>query len=206
MNKYLIIVISFLSLNVASALDLKPGDVLLISFNCYECRVIESETNSNFSHSGIAVKTESNEIKIAQSLGKVALYSLSDFLKPITPNSNVAVYRPKDLLNLNTIDQKKLEQKMIEVFNSKFSGAPFDTQYIWDNFDSKGSELLYCSEFIAKFIDNFLNSPTIPYPLTYEKNKSYWLKYFKGVIPEGEIGNSPAAFSRDDRFVFVGNL
>ncbi|MBC7540845.1 MAG: hypothetical protein H7281_18635, partial [Bacteriovorax sp.] len=70
------IVISFLSLNFARAFDLKAGDVLLISFNCYECRVIESETNSKFSHSGVIVKNELSEILVGQSLGQVALYPL----------------------------------------------------------------------------------------------------------------------------------
>ncbi len=190
----------------SAALDLQNGDVLLISFNCYECKVIESETNSKFSHSGVVIKNEAHQIQIAQSLGFVALYPLDNFLKNITPGSNVAVFRPKEFQKMDLADKNSLEERMLNVFNSTFKGAPFDEAYKWNNFDKLGRELLYCSEFIAKFLDHFLDTATIPYPLTYKKNESYWLKYFKGVIPEGELGNSPAAFSRDDRFIFIGNL
>ena len=196
----------FLRLNPAMAFELNSGDVLLISFNCFECRIIESETNSLFSHSGIVVKNEFNEIRIAQSLGKVDLFPLDQFLKNITPGTDVSVYRPVSLFNLTMVARKRLDRKMLTIFNSKFKGSPFDVRFLWDNFDEKGHELLYCSEFIAKFIDHFLETPTLPYPLSFKKNNDYWFKYFNGDIPEGVLGNSPASFSFDKRFVFLGNL
>lgn len=188
------------------ALDLQNGDVLLISFNCYECRVIESETNSKFSHSGVVIKNESGELRIGQSLGLVALYPLDQFLKNRTPGTFVSVYRPKEFVKKSKTEMSLLESNMITVFNSAFKGLPFDSRYLWNNFDSKGNELLYCSEFIAKFLDHFLSQPTVPYPLTYKKNEAYWFYYFKGNIPEGVLGNSPASFSSDERFTFVGIL
>lgn len=207
MKKYLFLIVLFVfRLNHLFAFELKSGDVLLISFNCYECRVIESETNSKFSHSGVIVKNEQNELRVAQSLGAVALYPMEQFLKKITPGSTVSVYRPRQFIDLNSAEQKNLDHKMLEIFNAVFKGAPFDMRYIWDNFDKAGRELLYCSEFVAKFLDHFLNTPTIPYPLTYKKNEQYWSQYFKGDIPEGVLGNSPASFAHDDRFIFVGDL
>lgn len=206
MKTVLALVFTLISYINAWALDLQNGDVLLISFNCYECRVIESETDSKFSHSGVVIKNENHEIRIGQSLGSIALYPLDQFLKNKTPGTVVAVFRPKDFQNLNSNEMISLEDRMLSVFNSTFKGAPFDTKYLWNNFDSKGRELLYCSEFIAKFLDHFLSVATVPYPLTYKKNEAYWFKYFNGVIPEGELGNSPASFSHDDRFIFVGNL
>lgn len=207
MKKFILcLIFTLVSLSCAHALDLQNGDVLLISFNCYECRVIESETNSSFSHSGVIIKNESHEIRVGQSLGFVALYPLDQFLKNKTPGTSVSVYRPKEFVNLKASDQASLEERMLSVFNSTFKGAPFDTKYLWNNFDDKGRELLYCSEFIAKFLDHFLGTATIPYPLTYKKNEAYWFQYFHGVIPEGELGNSPASFSKDERFIFVGNL
>lgn len=207
MKIFLNALLALLALTSASfALDLQNGDVLLISFNCYECRVIESETNSSFSHSGVVVKNENHEIRIAQSLGSVALYPLEQFLKNKTPGTSVSVYRPKQFRKLEVQESRALEDNMLSIFNSEFKGLPFDSKYLWNNFDSKGRELLYCSEFIAKFLDHFLSQPTVPFPLSYKKNEDYWLKYFKGSIPEGELGNSPAAFSHDDRFSFVGTL
>jgi hypothetical protein len=78
--------------------------------------------------------------------------------------------------------------------------------FLWNNVDEKGNELLYCSEFVSKFLDRFLNLPTIPYPLSFKKNFQYWNGYFKGKIPEGELGNSPAFFSTDERFEFLKSI
>lgn len=207
MNKYILItLLTLLRFNLAQAFDLHAGDVLLISFNCYECRVIESETDSLFSHSGVVVMNETHELRIGQSLGFVALYPLDQFLKNKTPGTSVWVYRPKEFSNLTSTESAELEKKMLSTFRSDFAGAPFDEKYLWDNFDAKGRELLYCSEFIAKFLDRFLDTPTIPYPLSYKKNEAYWKQYFKGIVPEGVLGNSPVSFSRDDRFSFVGKF
>lgn len=207
MFKYIFFIIfAFLKFNFVFGTELKSGDIILFSLNCYECRVIESETNSHFSHSGVVIKNIYQEVKIGQSLGQVGLYSLEQFLKNKTPGTQASVYRPKQFLHLSLAGQKKLDKKMITLFNIKFNGAPFDTQFSWDNFDHEGRELLYCSEFIAKFLDHFLVDPTVPYPLSYKKNADYWFNYFDRNIPEGVLGNSPSSFSRDSRFVFIGNL
>lgn len=186
--------------------DLKAGDVLLISLNCYECRVIESETNSLFSHSGVMVRSESGELRVAQSLGKLDHFSYAEFSKNKTPGTSIHVYRPRELKNISTAKRNLLEKVMLDVFNEKFKDAPFDSKYLWNNFNPYGVELLYCSEFIAKFLDHFLKEKTIPFPITYQKHIDYWTKYFKGVVPEGELGNSPASFARDPRFEFIGTI
>lgn len=185
------------------ALELKSGDVILISFNCYECRVIESETNSRFSHSGVILINQKSEIKVAQALGIVGLVSLQDFLKNKTPNTKAAIYRSKQIQDNNKED---ISNKMLSLFNANYLGLKFDSKYLWNNIDEHGNELLYCSEFVAKFLDNFLSTSTAPYPLTYLKNYDYWFKYFKGNIPEGELGNSPQSLANDNRFFFVGEL
>ena len=186
--------------------DLRGGDVVALSLNCYECRMIESETDSAFSHSGVVIIDELGRTRIAQSLGKLDHFSFVDFTKNSTPGSKVSVFRPKQFKNLNSQDRALLEKSMLDLFNEKFKNAPFDSKYLWNNFNSKGVEILYCSEFIAKFLDHFLMQKTIPLPISYKKNYQYWLTYFKGIVPEGELGNSPASFSRDARFEFVGTL
>jgi hypothetical protein len=189
-----------------SVKDLQAGDVLLISFNCYECRVIESETNSIFSHSGVVIKDANGELKIGQSLGKVALYTYAEFIRPVTPGTSVHVYRPREFETFSSEERSRVEKSMLDVFNRVYKNIPFDTQYMWNNVNADGVELLYCSEFIAKFLDHFLTQKTIPLPLTYDKNLAFWTKYFQGHVPEGELGNSPAAFSRDARFEFIGKI
>ncbi|MBY0415357.1 MAG: hypothetical protein K2Q18_14390 [Bdellovibrionales bacterium] len=190
-----------------SVSDLKSGDVLLISLNCYECRMIESETNSLFSHSGVVVIDEKGQTRVAQSLGRLAHFSFAEFTKNLTPGSNVHVYRPIELKKLSSEKRSQLEKAMLDIFNEKFKDAPFDSKYLWSNFHSSGVEYLYCSEFIAKFLDHFLSKKTIPTPISYKKHYDYWKMYFRGQpVPDGELGNSPAAFSRDDRFEFVGKI
>lgn len=195
-----------LSAHALTASDLKAGDVVLLSLNCYECRMIESETESLFSHSGVVVVDEQGRTRIAQSLGRLDHFSFAEFTKNITPGTFVHVYRPKELKNLTKEKRALLEKVMLDVFNEKFKNAPFDSKYIWNNFNANGVEYLYCSEFIAKFLDHFLTKKTITAPISYKKHYDYWSKYFKGQVPDGELGNSPASFSRDDRFEFVGRI
>jgi hypothetical protein len=200
--KYIILFLS-ITFNAVALIqsELKAGDVLLISLNCYECRMIESETNSTFSHSGVVLFDENNNLKVAQSIGRIALFDLNTFLKNITKGSNISIYRSHNLENGNVT-----HEKMLKLYKEKYEGIAFDRNYLWNNFDQNKKELLYCSEFIAKFLDNFLDEKTIPRPMTYKKHFDYWFNYFKGNVPEGELGNSPAEFSRDHRFYFVGNL
>lgn len=186
--------------------DLQTGDVVLLSLNCYECRVIESETESLFSHSGVVIVDEEGTTKIAQSLGSLDHFTYAAFTKNITPGTYVHVYRPREFKNLSATALELLEKNMLDVFNERFRFAPFDSKYLWNNFSKSGVELLYCSEFIAKFLDHFLKNKTITFPISYKKHFDYWTKYFKGPVPEGELGNSPASFSRDNRFEFIGKI
>jgi hypothetical protein len=129
-----------------------------------------------------------------------------DFTKNITPGTFVHVYRPREFKNITAPKKALLEKVMLDVFNEKFKNAPFDSKYLWNNTNQNGVEYLYCSEFIAKFLDHFLTKKTTPLPISYKKHFDYWTKYFKGLVPDGELGNSPAAFSRDERFEFVGKI
>lgn len=208
MKSLLFLMFAFLSTNLfgLTVNDLQTGDVVLLSLNCMECRVIESETNSLFSHSGVVVIDQDKKMKIGQSLGSVALFSFAEFTRNITPKTFVHVYRPREFKKLSVKQRLILEENMLSVFNDQYRGAPFDSKYVWDNYNANGQEMLYCSEFIAKFIDNFLTEKTIPQNISYNKHYEYWFKYFKGEVPENELGNSPATFSRDQRFEFVGTI
>lgn len=208
MKTLILLIAALVSTNVFSLTvsDLRSGDVVLLSLNCIECRVIESETNSLFSHSGVIVFDQDQKMKVAQSIGNVALFSYADFTRNITPGTFVHVYRAREFKSLSLTKKAMLEKSMLDVFNEKYRGAPFDSKYIWNNFNAKGVELLYCSEFIAKFLDNFLTQKTEIDVISYSKHYDYWSRYFKGNVPENELGNSPASFSRDNRFEFIGTI
>lgn len=186
--------------------ELQIGDVILFSFNCYECRVIESETNSNYSHSGVVLEKINGKILIGQSLGFVTKTELSEFLKYKTPNTFADVFRPKAFKYFTNENYFNLSKKFNYIFTNQFENAPFDVTYLWDNYDKHGRELLYCSEFIAKFLDYFLPTPTVPKLLSYQKNEEFWKKHFLGNIPQNVLGNSPVSFARDLRFFYFGSL
>lgn len=208
MKTLILLIAALVSTNVFALTvnDLRSGDVILLSLKCIECRVIESETNSLFSHSGVIIFDQDQKMKVAQSIGNVALFSYADFTRNITPGTFVHVYRPREFKSLSLTKKAMLEKSMLDVFNEKYRGAPFDSKYIWNNFNAQGVELLYCSEFIAKFLDNFLTQKTTINVISYNKHYDYWSRYFKGNVPENELGNSPASFSRDNRFEFIGTI
>ncbi len=180
--------------------DLKSGDVLLLSFNCMECRYIESETGGPYSHSGV-VSIHDRNVFVMQALGNVNEVPLSKFLKPKTPESKVRVMRAKNLNENRLLNFQK-------IFNEKYNGKPFDSEFLWDNLDLKGNEKFYCSEFVAKFLNEFLDNQSIlPYPLSYNKHPEYWRRMFKGQLPNGVPGNSPVGIFNDgENFEDLGDL
>ncbi len=181
--------------------DLRVGDVLLVSLNCMQCRYIESETNSTFSHSGIVVENLNGEVVVAQALGALHKLSLKDFLKPITPGSVVTVMRSRES------GKNSGFKKLNSIFEEHFLGLPFDGDYLWNNFDSRGYEKIYCSELIYKLLNFVLDRKLIPGKLSYQKHYDYWKKLYRGNVPENAVGNSPAMIFDDTlNFNFLGNL
>lgn len=197
--------ISF-NLKAMSLSDLQSGDVLLLSLNCIECRMIESETESPFSHSGVVVIDQFNRVRVAQALTTVHDIPFEKFTSNMTRGTAVHVYRPKQFANWSASEKQLNAAIFYNLYYQKYRGLFFDSRFIWDNYDDKGQELLYCSEFIAKFLDNFLVEKTVPHIISYEKNWDYWYKLFKGDVPVGEVGNGPASFARDGRFEFKGTI
>ncbi len=86
------------------------------------------------------------------------------------------------------------DHEMTKVYKRDFEGLGFDPEYRWNNFAADGSELLYCSEYITKFLNRFLSKKIIPGKMNYSTNWDYWFSYFNGEVPQNEAGNSPADF------------
>ena len=162
----------------------EDGDVLLLPLNCYSCRYIENETGAPYSHSGVLLKIN-NQWAVAQSLGKVKTFSVSEFLSMGRKGAKALHLRSKFLGS---------SKKMVSTYLKKYKGLAFDSSYRWDNFDEEGRELLYCSEFISKFLNQFLTKKIKPKAMDYSSNWEYWFNYFNGDVPQGEPGNSPADF------------
>ena len=178
---------------------LQTGDVILVELNCYGCTLIASTTDSRFSHSGVVIREE-REIYVAEALGDVHLLRLSDFLRRA---KSYEIYRNKEIAHLKIAGRfQEFEDNFVKLYQS-FHGLPFDREYLWDNFDSVGREKLYCSEFLTKILNPFLSSKIPVEPMDFSENWEYWQEYFRGEIPQGKLGNSPATFSQSEDFFLI---
>lgn len=185
--------------------ELRSGDVILQSFDCRRCRLIQSESNSPWNHVGVVVKDQNGDIKIAESFTGVALIDPSLYLARGSLN---VLFRSKDLLHLyeNPDAFLQFEKELTELYYEKFQGSSYDTAFLWDNWGSNGRETLYCSEFVTKILNPFLREAIVPYPMSFKKNYEAWRVVFKGNVPEGLPRVGPVYFSRSNLFVEVGQL
>lgn len=188
--KYLLLILTlFFSAFKASA-EIRPGDLILISLNCYSCPIIESETNSPYSHSGLLVQ-ENGDWFVLEALAKVQKTPLAKFKQYVRPGTQPHYYRLKEW----AFEDPTRNQKLLLEFKNRFEGLPFDSLYLWDNYNSQNQELLYCSEMITKLLNQFLTNPIPTDPMDFTNNWEYWEKVYKGNVPQGEPGNSPATFA-----------
>jgi hypothetical protein len=192
---------------VASAVsvsDLRTGDILLQPLNCYLCNVIEKVEESIYSHSAVVVRDNSGEVHLLESLGDVHSVSLSDFLLRTQKHQFVRVLRPREFAALG--NEWELRDRMLETFSVKYRGLGFDHGMLWDNLDITGRELLYCSEFVSKFVNEFLRDPYQTKAMHYDVQRNFWLKYFSGNIPDGKPGIAPSDFQRSALTLDLGDL
>ena len=173
------------------ALTLKPGDVILIELRCYSCSIIADETNSRFSHSGIVIGKQNDQIQVAQAFGPVHITSLEKFLNQRVKGTTALVLRSDEL--------KVSAQQLRDEFNQSWKGIPFDSNYTW------GNDKLYCSEFVSKFLEVFLGPVLPPKPLDFSRNWDYWSRVMNPV-PQGKPGNSPGDLERSSVFFHVGEI
>lgn len=187
--KLLILQIS-LAFTPLFGLELKSGDVLLMELRCYSCSVIADETGSRFSHSAVVIGVQGDQVVVAQALGKVHPLTLEKFKTQKVAGTSILVMRPLKKLN---------QHKVFKEFSSNWVGRPFDSGYTWDD------EKLYCSEFVAKFLETFLGPVFPPKPLDFSRNWDYWQRVLPHV-PQGEPGNSPGDFEFSDALERVGEI
>ncbi|MBT5095451.1 MAG: hypothetical protein HOM21_14470 [Halobacteriovoraceae bacterium] len=202
---------NLVSLDPSKSLEIRAGDVILLPLYCYTCEILESETGSPFSHSGVVLEDESGDLVVAEALGDTHWVPLAEFLGRTEKEKMAGLYRPKEFHFLWARDPEgfsKFKINLRRIFRTKYLGLGFDKKYLWDNYDSEGKELLYCSEFVSKFLNEFLTLEVEPAPMSFLKHWDYWVRYYGGVneVPQGKLGNSPAYFSRSELFFFVRYL
>ena len=184
----------------ALGLNLKSGDLILQSNPCYLCNLIEAEEHSPYSHMGVLV-FENGTWSVLESWGIVKMTPLNEFLSRRKTDSRSLVLRasyPSNKLRLNP-------KNLMNRFNLQFKGLSYDSDFLWNNSDQYG-EKLYCSEFIAKFLQPFLIRLIPTKPMHYFVNREYWIQYFHGNPPDGAPGISPGDFEHSPNFHSVGFL
>ena len=181
--------------------DLKTGDVLLQSAACALCSKIEAEESSPYSHVGI-VLIEKTQVFVLDSWARVEKLPIRKFLAHRRPGTHTQVSRLID----GTGKELKLDsQKFSTVFDQNFKDLNYDDTFLWDNQDAKG-EKLYCSEFVAKFLNRFIPVPFSPKPMHYTHDRAAWINYFHGTPPDGKPGISPGDFEKSPLLKAVGDL
>ncbi|MBF0315931.1 MAG: hypothetical protein HQK52_21095 [Oligoflexia bacterium] len=209
----LLMIILFASITTAHTTqqlhDFQSGDIILLPVDCKSCTMIEEETGTIYSHSGIVLKNPSGELFVAESSTHVSTIPLSTFLSFAEKGQKARLMRPKELAHLGATAPElfaQFEKNIWQAFVSQFKGLPFDEEYIWGNVNEELVEKLYCSEFITKLLNIFLRDKINPKPMSFSKHYSYWYQYFHGRIPEGELGNAPADFFRSPLLIDFGDI
>lgn len=190
-QNFCLLLCSILFSGIALAkVELKVGDILLLELSCYSCQRIAEETGSRFSHSGLILKNSQGELVVTESLNTVRAVDLISFVKRSAKGASVKVMRTNDF----SLSEKHLEKASWLLFTQRYEGLLFDALFLWNRFDEQGREMLYCSEFIAKFLNHFLTRELLPEPMDFTMHWDFWQRYFGRTPPQGELGNSPASF------------
>lgn len=191
----------FLSLSAQARITLQVGDLLLQPLNCWSCSLIEAEEGTIYSHMGLVISVD--PLLVAESISAVHAIPLNRFAAKTEAGHRLTVMRIKNRRALMKF--KKSSAELQRLFMS-FAGKKFDGEFLWDNTDENGEELLYCSEFITKLLSSFLKIEMPMKRMHFEKNRPDWEEYFKGNVPDGEWGNSPSDYYRSDLFDVVGEI
>lgn len=187
--------------------NFQAGDVLLVPLNCYVCNAIENETGVPYSHSVVVATTTNSmqEASVYEAWGSVKRTPLLEILQRAEKNQPLLHMRPREFSPQFT----PTEQQFSNTFSQDFEDLPFDNLFLWDNKDENGKELLYCSEFVVKFINRFLADPEPPLPMSFLALSDFWNTYyrqFNETPPEGLPGVSPATIANSPRFRVIGQI
>lgn len=183
--------------------SLRVGDILLQPLHCRLCYLIEEEENSRFSHMGVVLQTSPN-ILVGEAWGSVRSVSFEEFAQKTKKRETLKVLRFRNPNLRNDIALNATE--LLPLFQREFEGKKYDEAFLWNNFDGEGRQMLYCSEFVSKLYQAFMRLEMPIKRMHFFKNRDEWNKYFKGNIPDGQWGNSPADFERSELFYSAGTI
>lgn len=187
---------------------LRTGDIILLSLECRVCSLIELEEGLPYSHMALVYRDKKNILKLVESWGSagVKAKTVTEFFqdKKLNSKNTMIVLRHKKLLNT-----KKYFFE-VPVILENFLNKKYDPHFLWDNKDQDQEPMYYCSEFIYKFFQSWLddNFKMKTKKMTFSKYYSHWVQYFKALkqkVPAGKEGISPADFAKTSDFLLIFN-
>ena len=174
--------------------ELQRGDIVFIALRTHAGWYICKTTGSPVSHVGIVDRNSAGELTVIHAGATVEEIKLSAFMK--YGNGRLAAVR------YPFADENQRETFILTA--RSFIGVPYDMKYRIDN------EEIYCSELIYRsFLDGLALTPTplqaMDYKAAGEKVWQFWVRFFKGDVPHGELGIGPGAILADTDFQTVIN-
>ena len=149
------------------------GDLVLVSLNCYACKLIEATTQSPYSHVGI-IENRGGKLFVIMAVEPVVMeVPLEQLLQ--RAQGPPLIMRVKDPQNSNVGEQGLAKAKT-------YLGRPYDNNFVL------GDDKLYCSELI------YYSFPQIPFRLKVMHFAPYteqWTQVMGHPPPEGQWGISP---------------
>lgn len=186
--------------------ELQTGDVLLQPLYCRLCELIESEEQTIYSHMGLVIQRE-KETFVLESFGSgVKIVTFDEFNKKTQKGQKLRQLRFKNPQVANYLSEVTQTLRLLLVFKNKYEGLKYDEKFLWDNVDENGKEKIYCSELVAKILNDIMEWNYPIKRMHFSRNVSEWDRYFSGNTPRDEWGNSPADFERSSEFVHLGDL
>lgn len=188
-------ILIFMQVNAKPPVKLITGDIILLEMSCQHCQVISKSTESNYSHSGVVIVDEYNRVQVAHANGYVHFQALNDFLN-LSKKSSYKILRLHELekMKSNRVNFNNFQERVRKDYLQYFDGKESDDTFRWNSYDHLGRPSYYCSEFITKLLNPYLNIKIPIAPMDFSENWDFWFKFFKADVPQGELGNSPSTF------------
>lgn len=198
------------NITYASALELKPGDLLFQDLDCGTlCDSIGEVTygvnNTYISHVAMVISTDKeNALVIEASSHGVVETPLNKFLD----RSHDSMGKPMIIVERVIPKYQKLIPKAIQYAKLQL-GKPYNDSFVPNNGKS-----YYCSELIYQIFLYANNGESIfhTHKMSFNDPKTGhitrdWQEYFKQLkvpVPEGMIGTNPGMLSRESALIIVG--
>ncbi len=149
MNRFRGIILTFAILpavlSIATAGELRDGDILFQDFPSMQSAAVKIATGSEYSHCGIIFHDDSGMVVVWEAVHPVCITPLDEWIGR-NPDS---IYVAMRLNGADTLLTDSVVDAMKD-YGATFLGKPYDLYFNWDN------ERIYCSEYVWKIYHTVL--------------------------------------------------